>query len=88
MNTITKENCQTEKVEGPRITTTLPGWVNGDDVCFALRISKRTLQNYRDRGILPFSQAGRKIYYKLSDILDYLDRHYIKANFQKGNQSC
>ena len=49
-----------------------------------LMISKRTLQTYRDRGILPFSQISRKIYYKASDIDEYLDRHYIKANYQKG----
>ena len=42
------------------------------------------LQSYRDRGILPYAQIGRKIYYKASDIDDYLDAHYIKAHYQKG----
>jgi len=59
-------------------------WLSGDQVCRLLRISKRTLQHYRTNGILPFSQIGRKIYYKASDIDDYLDAHYINAHYQKG----
>ena len=59
-------------------------WLFAKDVCRLLMISKRTLQTYRDRGILPFAQIGRKIYYKASDIDDYLDRHYIKATYQSG----
>jgi DNA-binding transcriptional MerR regulator len=59
-------------------------WLSGDQVCRLLRISKRTLQHYRTNGILPFSQISRKIYYKASDIDDYLDAHYIKAHYQKG----
>lgn len=59
-------------------------WLSGDQVCHLLRISKRTLQNYRTNGILPFSQVSRKIYYKASDIDEYLDAHYITAQYQKG----
>jgi MerR family transcriptional regulator, repressor of the yfmOP operon len=59
-------------------------WLSSEQVCCLLMISKRTLQSYRDRGTLPFSQIGRKIYYKASDIQAYLDSHYIKASFQKG----
>lgn len=55
-----------------------PKWLTTEDVCHLLRISKRTLQSYRDKRILPFAQIGRKIYYKATDIDDYLDRHYIK----------
>jgi excisionase family DNA binding protein len=59
-------------------------WLSSDDVCNLLLISKRTLQNYRDRGIIPFAQIGRKIYYKASDIEEYLSNHYIRAYYQKG----
>jgi excisionase family DNA binding protein len=59
-------------------------WLSSDDVCNLLQVSKRTLQNYRDRGIIPFSQIGRKIYYKASDIEEYLSNHYIRAYYQKG----
>lgn len=59
-------------------------YLSTDEVCRLLFISKRTCQTYRDRGIIPFSQVGRKIYYKALDIDEYLERHYIKASYQKG----
>lgn len=43
-------------------------WFDNDDVCSLLQISKRTLQSYRDNGILPYSQIGHKCYYRVSDI--------------------
>jgi len=43
-------------------------WLGNEDVCGLLQISPRTLQSYRDNGILPFSQIGRKCYYKVSDV--------------------
>lgn len=51
-------------------------WLDSSEVVRVLKISSRTLQNYRDRGILPFSQIGPKIYYKASDIENYLNDHY------------
>lgn len=57
-------------------------WLSSEEVCHLLRISSRTLQNYRDNGVLPFAQIGRKIYYRASDIQEYLSRHYIKAGYQ------
>ena len=59
-------------------------WLSSDDVCHLLMISKRTLQTYRDQKTLPFSQVGRKIYYKATDIDEYLEAHYIKSSVQKG----
>ncbi|TSA33571.1 MAG: DNA-binding protein, partial [Porphyromonadaceae bacterium] len=32
-----------------------------------LKISSRTLQSYRDNGILPFSKMGGKVFFKRSD---------------------
>ena len=63
-------------------------WLSSEEICRLLMISKRTLQSYRDRGILPFAQVGRKIYYKDSDIDEYLNQHYIKSNYQKGGNAA
>src|SRR5215831_7733041 len=41
-----------------------------------MNISKRTAQNWRDEGVIPFSQIGSKIYYKMSDVKNLLDKHY------------
>ncbi len=43
-------------------------WLHNVDVCRLLNISKRTLQHYRDMGVLPFAQIGHKCYYKREDV--------------------
>lgn len=43
-------------------------WLHNGDVCKLLNISKRTLQHYRDTGVLPFSQIGHKCYYNREDV--------------------
>ena len=43
-------------------------WLGNEDVCALLQISPRSLQSYRDNGMLSFSQIGRKCYYRLSDV--------------------
>lgn len=54
-------------------------WLDNTQVCDLLKISSRTLQTYRDEGIISFSQIGSKIYYKASDIETHLNKHYNKA---------
>ena len=46
----------------------LKKWLDNQDVCLILNISKRTLQTYRDNGTLPYSQVNHKMYYKPDDI--------------------
>ena len=44
-----------------------------------LKISRRTLQEYRNNGILPYYQLGGKILYKESDVEKLLEDNYCKA---------
>jgi len=53
-------------------------WLDNKQVCKLLRISLRTLQTYRDTGILPFSQIGRKCYYKAADIEQFINQAFTK----------
>ena len=46
----------------------LKKWLDNQDVCMILNISKRTLQTYRDNGTLSFSQINHKMYYKPEDV--------------------
>jgi len=55
-------------------------WLDNQDVALLLKISKRTLQAYRDEGKIPFSQIGHKLYYKASDIEKFLKKNYNKVN--------
>ena len=51
-------------------------WLDNSEVCQILNISKRLLQNYRDKKILPFTRIGGKIYYKAVDLDALLIKHY------------
>jgi hypothetical protein len=51
-------------------------WIDNQDFCIMLKISKRTAQHYRDSGTIAFSQVGNKIYYRFSDIENLLKNNY------------
>jgi len=61
-------------------------WLDIQETCLLLKISKRTLQAYRDKGILSFSQIGGKIYFKVIDIEEHLRKHYVSAFASKKNK--
>ena len=54
-------------------------WLDVSETCQVLKISKRTLQEYRNRGILSFSQINGKIYFCATDIEEHLKSHKVKA---------
>jgi hypothetical protein len=43
-------------------------------VYLALDLSKRALQGYRVRGIIPSSMIGGKVYFRESDIAEWLQK--------------
>ena len=43
-------------------------FLTGKEVCERLYVSPRTLQDYRDRRIIPYTQFAGKILYKVSDL--------------------
>ena len=51
-------------------------FLTGKDVCERLYISPRTLQDYRDRKITPYTQFAGKILYKASDLEWLLEEKY------------
>ena len=51
-------------------------FLTGKEVCERLYISPRTLQDYRDRRIIPFTQFAGKILYKSSDLERMLEEIY------------
>lgn len=44
-----------------------------------MNISKRTAQQWRDSGVIAYSQIGAKIYYRFSDINELLNKNHKKA---------
>ncbi|TYK38755.1 helix-turn-helix domain-containing protein [Bacteroides pyogenes] len=55
-------------------------YLTGREVCERLFISPRTLQDYRDKGIIPYTQIAGKILYRLSDINSLLQENYRRKN--------
>ena len=53
-------------------------WLDNNDAATLLKVSKRTLQDWRNDGLIGFSQIGSKIYYSRAEI----DR-FLMAHFQK-----
>lgn len=48
------------------------------DIRKTLKVSKRTMANYRSNGHIAYSQHGNgKIYYKLSDVLKFINDNRI-----------
>ena len=44
------------------------GWLDHQDVCLKLKISKRTLQTLRDNGTLAYTKIGNRTYYLPEDV--------------------
>ena len=51
-------------------------YLTGREVCERLFVSPRTLQDYRDRRIIPYTQFAGKILYKVSDLERMLKNSY------------
>ncbi|MBL7867189.1 MAG: helix-turn-helix domain-containing protein [Flavobacterium lindanitolerans] len=43
-------------------------WLDNQEVCLLMNITKRTLQTYKDKGLMHYSKLNRKNYYKLTDV--------------------
>ena len=54
-------------------------WLDNQDVCQILKVTTRTLQNYRDQGLLSFSIIGSKILYRKVDVDQFLMDNYKQA---------
>ena len=58
-------------------------YLTGREVCERLFLSPRTLQDYRDKGIIPYTQIAGKILYRLLDINRILSENYVNRNLHR-----
>ena len=54
-------------------------FLSNNEVSKTLNVSLRTLQEWRDTGLIPFIQITGKIIYRQSDIDKLLQRHYFES---------
>lgn len=68
MDMFDKLNQQLERMQKQK------NWLDGEqildnqDLCFLLKVTKRTLQRYRMKGILPYFNIDGRNYYRASDV--------------------
>ncbi len=67
-----------ERVYSKHNSRELAKWLDNQDMCEMLNISKRTLQSYRDNGLIAYTQIDHKIYYKAEDVQRFINEKTIK----------
>ena len=56
-----------------------------DEICKCLKISRRTLQRYRDKGKIRYYQVGRIIRYSKKDIQNWIEIYAMELITKGGN---
>lgn len=81
-----------EKMQSPATVQSRTLLPDGDmlldnfDLCQMLNVSKRTLQRYRSSGELTFQMIYHKTYYKESDVIRFIEKHFSSfRNMNKKN---
>jgi excisionase family DNA binding protein len=52
-------------------------WLESEEARKLLNVSRKTWQSYRNKKVIPFSQFGRKIYVRRSDIEAFMQKYSI-----------
>ena len=68
-----------ERLQEIQKGSTLNKWIESEDARKQLGVSSRTWQAMRDKRQIPFSQFGRKIYVKQSDLDAFMMSNYVEA---------
>ena len=58
------------------------GILDNNDLQKMLKISKRTLQTWRNEGVIAYSQINSKLFYRLSDVISMLNNKKISSTNQ------
>ena len=64
-----KEYKEVKYLDGERL-------LDNQDLCELLNTSKRSIQRYRSSGTLKYQMLWHKVYYKESDVQEFLRTHF------------
>ncbi|WP_172915095.1 helix-turn-helix domain-containing protein [Capnocytophaga canis] len=67
--TFTKTQSRKNMLDGEEL-------LDNQDLMLTFKISARSLQRYRSDGKLPYYTISGKIYYKLSDVHQFIRKHF------------
>lgn len=78
-----KELREVKYLDGERL-------LDNQDLCELLNTSKRSIQRYRSSGTLKYRMLWHKVYYKESDVQEFLKTHFKEfegKNTAKGEKA-
>ena len=78
MEDLIKKVNELHEMVNKLLVRSTPKFMDNSDFIQFMNISKRTAQSWRDNKIIPYSQIGNKIYYRMEDINELLTKNYIK----------
>jgi len=55
-------------------------WIDPDTMCKYLKVSRRTLRSYTAKGWIPYSRIGNNLFYRLSDVDDFLSSRLMRKS--------
>ena len=59
-------------------------WYDNQEFLNIMNVSKRTAAYWRTEELISYSQVGNKIYYRLADVLDLLQKYKVQAGSSKS----
>ncbi len=62
----------------------LKEWLDSQDVCEILGVTKRTVQTLRETGKLGFTMIAHKEYYRREDVKKFLDASVTRKEVRNG----
>ena len=80
-NKIDRMNKRQNCLEGDELLDT-------QDLCFMLKTCKRSLQRYRKKGLLSFHTIEGKVYYKSSDIHEFIRNSFQPASSKSSKNKA
>lgn len=83
-----RKSLQEIKDHMKSVTSPAEHFINTDEFVKLMNVSHRTAQIWRDEGKIGYSQKGKKIYYRMSDIDGFLKHNYQAPHFEKEDSSA
>lgn len=70
LSLVGKEMKEVQFINGERL-------LDNQDLCLLLQTSKRSLQRYRSQGLLKYQLLRHKVYYRESDVQEFLNESLV-----------
>lgn len=57
--------------------------LDNQDLCLLFKVSIKTLQRYRAMGVLPYFTISGKVYYRASDVREFIKERFSSVTLRK-----